>query len=124
MTDDRQAGSASDRIDHEGTKARRTKVHRSIRAQEHRGAGILCPEGGNGGGDFFSKISANLFHSVWQANRHYISICVYTYGVQYEMRSWGRESLGEILSDIADAVFWGGAARGLERVARRVKREA
>jgi hypothetical protein len=23
-----------------------------------------CPEGGNGGGDFLSKISAKLFHSV------------------------------------------------------------
>ena len=33
------------------------------------------------------------------------------------MRSWGRESLGETLSDIADEVFWGPAAGGFEREA-------
>jgi len=33
------------------------------------------------------------------------------------MRSWGRESLGETLSDIADEVFWGLAAGGFEREA-------
>ena len=27
--------------------------------------------------------------------------------MQYETKFWGRESLGEILSDIADALFWG-----------------
>ena len=44
--------------------------------------------------------------------------------VQYETRSWGRESLGEILSDIADEVFWGPAAGGFEREAGQGEREA
>ena len=40
----------------------------------------------------------------------------------YEARFWGRDLLGEILSDIADAVFWGPRSGGIR--AGSVKREA
>ena len=36
----------------------------------------------------------SLFHSAWQLNLEYISICVYTYVVWYEMRCWGGEVFG------------------------------
>jgi hypothetical protein len=44
---------------HEGEKG--------VKVQEHKNRGregILCPESGNGGGDFLSKISVNSFGSV------------------------------------------------------------
>jgi hypothetical protein len=62
MTDDRQAGSASDRIGHEGTKARRRKVHKSIRIEG--GGGFYAQRGEMAAEIVFSEISATFFHSV------------------------------------------------------------
>jgi hypothetical protein len=55
---------------------------------------------------FFSKISMSfLFVACYQLRQHYISICVYTYIVQYEARFWSRRLFNLHVSRVLQNFF-------------------
>ena len=47
------------------------------------GSQLGLPEGGDGVGDFVLEDFDDFLLSVWQLGQHYISICVYTYGLPF-----------------------------------------
>jgi hypothetical protein len=63
---------------------------------------------------FFSKISMSFsFVACWELRQRYISICVYTYIVQYETRLWGRRLFNRRgRREVARRYLGGGGRRG------------